>query len=379
MQTFKFVIKYMLAACLPLFMQACTTTEETVVPIRVLSNGCVFEASGGNSFIAIETDGMKWDAKLSGESSLWFSIVNEEAGIRVTAPLNNEISEKRAEIIITAGEFSMELPVVQNGGSATTVGLSLIPEVEEMAFNSEGGDFTITVVADVAWSATLSEPTDWLKLTADNHANTLRGNALPNEGTTVRKSSIIITAGDNSITLDVAQYTQAEHPYFGMLGEWDLYCDAWFQGQTPVNAGKYTKCTFEPSEVNSAFVMRNLFIEGSILKIYFNPARNTIEIPVGWLVKALPVYYYIDMIDIRNMFVDRGDLRGDISADRNTIELSGFPEGFGFGVTADNGESVSLVYDSYYTAGNVTRFERAAGSASTLGAGCYMVKSKSIN
>lgn len=347
---------------------ACSDDDD--IRLQLSATSCAFGASGGDQTISVVTSGFDWDILVSGGDTDWFTVTKNADGILIHAPQNAGPSVKKTSVLIT-GSISAVIEVVQLGADASEPVLTLVPSDKAFGFDSYGGTLTLTVSSNYPWS--VNSDADWCEVTSGKETNTLTLSAGENNGEK-RTARISVTAGpsDNlqTVELTITQYTVAENLYLAMIGNWNLYSNQWLLGGQNLGAGSYVSFTIQEGVVKDNFVIRDLILEGMEMEIYYNPDDGSISIPLGGYVGKSSNGLYACYLCATNMTagsVRSSMITGTISADHNTITLSGFESGFGLGIIGKDGSSLASFSDLYYATGSEITFKKQSTGANAAG------------
>lgn len=287
-------IKILLFAVLPLAIAACSTENETIDSIDILSADSEFSATAGEGVILLSASGDNLKATTNAE---WLTIQrsNSSSSVRFEVSENTSLSNRAAVITLKNGSAAREVVVYQQGAILTipnkvtmpikkssvrvqyNVNLDIIPSVSIVkgsewfsATSNDNGEIIIQTKTDnmierqgiinvrTAWSSInitvtqlgfidktsvylfngslffsdvielnqevvdaleLSGQEDWYE--AKIIGTDLKITALePNNGTETRTSNLVLTYGDISATILVAQENSIFYEY--LKGTWEM-------------------------------------------------------------------------------------------------------------------------------------------------------------
>ena len=143
----------------------------------------------GNKNVTITTNETNWNAT---KTESWITLTKQDNTLIVNVTeKNNETTERKAEIIIKAGDAPEQTVTVTQGSANPS--LSVSPN--SLSYEAdETGKQNVTITTNISsWDATKTE--SWITLTKQD--NTLIVNVTEkNNATTARTASIKVTAGD---------------------------------------------------------------------------------------------------------------------------------------------------------------------------------------
>lgn len=343
---------------------ACSDDDD--IRLQLSTTSCAFGASGGDQTISVATSGFDWDILVSGGDTDWFTVTKNADGILIHAPQNAGLSVKKTSVLIT-GSISAAIEVVQLGAGASEPVLTLVPSDKAFGFDSYGGTLTLTVSSNYPWS--VNSDADWCEVTSGKETNTLRLSAGENNGEK-RTARISVTAGpsDNlqTVELTITQYTVAENPYLAMVGEWELYSNQWVFGDQTLGAGSHANFTIQEEVAKDKYFIQDLILEGMQLEVYYNPEDGSMSIPLGGYVGMSTNGLYACYLCATNMITGNAKstmITGTLSADHNTITLSGFENGYGLGIIGNDGYNLAKFNDLYYATGTEISFKKRGAGA----------------
>ena len=169
-----------------------TTSARDEISLSV-SPKSVNVAAAGESFTVTVTCDTVYNVDMS---DTWLILNSNSNGtLSFTAEANTSDSSRAATITVTAGTLSKTVTVTQE-----EVSLSVSPT--DVSVTAAGESFTVTVTCNRDYSVDVSD--DWLTLESDNDG-TLDFIAEANTSGSSRTSTITVTAGDLSSTVEVVQ------------------------------------------------------------------------------------------------------------------------------------------------------------------------------
>ena len=179
-----------------------------VVPVtqaaRTLSvdtESLTFTSAGGSQTVTVEGD-TPFDVTSEAD---WLTLDIRGTSVVVKAAANASITEREAQIIVSAsglteGTISQTITVTQEAAAPT---FSVTPT--SATFTSSGGNKTLTVTSNQAWTA--SSDAAWLTLseTSGTGNATLSVTAETNNATSSRSGTVTFKAGGTSYTVSISQ------------------------------------------------------------------------------------------------------------------------------------------------------------------------------
>lgn len=183
---------------------ACDDSDETpsYPTIRVLpADGLTFEAAGGTLSLTVDAQGAEWTVQ---KSAAWINLapLTDASRINVTVGPYDATQERSGEITLLGGAEPVVVKVVQKG-----VAPVLETDATQLAFEDDGYPVrTISVRAShVDWQVEKPDA-EWITVTPDKEAGTIRVSASPNPDKTVRNGGFRITGeGAEDVTISVSQ------------------------------------------------------------------------------------------------------------------------------------------------------------------------------
>lgn len=174
----------------------------------------VLEQAGGTATLTFTATG-DWTAEVTAVTRTldWVSVqpTNGQAGentLTITTQPNDTYDERNAAIVLTCAEQQTTVTVTQKQQDA------LLVSSNKVELDAEGGNFTLTVQANVSVSHTIEEGASWLTaVDASTRAlteSTLTFEAAANEDTEPRQATITLTG--SGLTEQVTVYQAGTGP-----------------------------------------------------------------------------------------------------------------------------------------------------------------------
>ncbi|MFC2138725.1 cellulase family glycosylhydrolase [Bacteroidota bacterium] len=175
--------------------------KEDPISLIITPASIEFGAEGGAINVTI-TCNSDW---IINNASDWctesFKSGTGNAVISFTAQTNEDTTERATLIIVTAGDITEELQVLQKGGQFFTFHLS----TDSIEFDINGGTSKIQVTSDIEWQIT--NTSDWLteSIQSSDNSSTVILTAHANEDTLERSTSLLFIAGNITKEVVVTQ------------------------------------------------------------------------------------------------------------------------------------------------------------------------------
>ncbi|MCD8295575.1 MAG: hypothetical protein LUE27_10095 [Clostridia bacterium] len=329
-------IPMLLCLCFLVSLVACTTEETRVAELAVSRYSLAFPVGGGITSVTVSSAN-SWTATTDAS---WLTLAqgttdeNNFATLTVTAEANYETASVReSEIIIASAVSETVVSVLQEPMSDD---FDLYYDSAACNLDSEGGAFIVRVSGPSDWTAALSEAVDGWEMTTDTDAGTVTVTASANydsaKGATLTVSSETGESGEIVLT----QGSHADNAYFKYIGNWNVYADKWYYNSEYYDAGTYDSCSItEYSYPACQLDLNDFSLTGAQLgEFEYDPETGTIAFPMGYVcgyVFMSGYYWYIYIVCINlddSSFQAGNDIIGTLSSDGQSIELSGFTEGY---------------------------------------------------
>lgn len=348
--------------CSPARRGGCSDDDDPVPASLTLSaETVVFPIDGGSKTVAVVSSTA--EAVLTAESdNEWCRASIAGGTLTITAETNAAPEIRKAVVTVksTDGAPDGKIAVSQEAAAETTLAISAAGDFE---FDSEGGTCTVTVKSNRTWTA--STEAGWLTLESDPATGTLVIEARPNTGEQVLESTVRIEAGSGvyakSQTVAVRQQTRAANAYLNIIGQYEIYADAWLYTK---RSGSYItfsaleggifpagdpNCEIIAGEYNTSFILKNFMMSGMTYQIMYDKQTNTIEWPLGWYIGYYSSYAYylcyasITVSETSSSFnsPEAKSVTCSISDDFRTISVNGLSD------DGTDGMGIYYMYDEY--------------------------------
>lgn len=272
---FKKTIHFVTAACLLVCAVSCNKSRTEIADVVVLSRTEVaFSQAGGNAIIGVGSPST-WTASCQED---WVSVTPSANAIAISVPANVSSQKRIAKVEVGSGNAQPKvLTIVQSAN----MGVVIINAPETIELDSEVDSVYFSVDATCAWSV-VSEA-DWLSADKDEKTGVVKVKSVPNEGENDRSTSLkIVKENGESSSIAVSQISRANNPYFNFLGEYGLYAQDWYYAGQPIGAsGVGTTCTIEAKEYGKSFIIKDLFLKGTVNEASYDKKEGTLSIFTG--------------------------------------------------------------------------------------------------
>lgn len=172
-------------------------TSNSSVDIIVASQEISLSSVGGDSFITFSCNN-SWILKTDAE---WL-VFSKEFGLAGTQSVNFNVlenvsyNERSAKIIISSGNLSKEIKVVQKAGSNP-----IMIDKTAVSIGADGGMVQVGIKAIVGYTVEVTEGADWISPAVSTDSNVLAFEIAPNTGNSARDGEISIINKENSNTI----------------------------------------------------------------------------------------------------------------------------------------------------------------------------------
>ena len=272
---FKKTIHFLAAVCLLASAAGCNKSRTEIADVIVLSRTEVaFSQVGGSAIIGVGSLST-WTAECQED---WVSVTPTANAISISVPENVSSQKRTAKVEVNSGNAqSKVLTIVQSANMSVAV----INAPESIELDSEVDSVYFSVDATCAW--TVESEASWLSAVKDEKTGVVKVKTVPNEEADDRTSSVKITKENGeSSSIAVKQISRANNPYFNFIGEYGLYAQDWYYAGQPIGAaGVGTTCTIEAKEYGKSFIIRDLFVKGTVNEAAYDKKEGTLTIFTG--------------------------------------------------------------------------------------------------
>lgn len=351
---------YVLAAFFTLLLTGCNKVDETVIyQLSLSETSAVFDMNGGASTISVNPfpENEVWDAEYVDVQD-WFTFTKSGSDLNVHASSNHSTDPRsgRIRLFSPTDRFEpYEVSVLQEAAQP----LSFSTTAADHAFDSEGGEFTFTVVSNYDWSVT--SDSQWLSVDVDKEAGKVKVSACANASEESLSAVLTVSAAEGSlkktVQYTVTQGTRAENPYFRLLGQWEITAAKWYYSPNgslnnldynPNQEEYYLIFDLEEGEYGKTFIMKDFLYPGTSLEVRYDKESGNIVIPFGWTVLSYDVFLYITLVGDASFSYASYEVEAVPSSDFSQMMLdlpsvSGFNHiGFGLWTYNDSGKKVAF-------------------------------------
>lgn len=326
--------------------------------LALSSPNAVFAVEGGKEVVGVFASS-PWTAE--SQAPDWCNVKTDASTLTITAIPNLTADIRTTTVTVSSAGAHAAVKVFQEPADTTTLSV-LVPD--QYTFDSEGGSLTATVLTNRDWRA--SSDQEWCTVVSKPAARTFTLSVTPNEGETERNTTITIVAGpeeNRSVqTFTLTQDIRANNPYYALTGNWNLYSDKWYYDGNVSGAGTHDGCFIEALVYNETLNIKDFIVEGTALEITYNKETTSVNIPIGWLIgnKGM-MYYYLCAVNIPERKFASGEIKGLLSEDRKTIQITGLPEGYdGIGIIGYSNMQYVMFSDLYYAAGSTIELQKVS-------------------
>ncbi len=353
-------LPYVLAAFFTLLLTGCNKVDETVIcQLSLSETSAVFDMNGGVSTISVNPfpENEVWDAEYVDVQD-WFTFTKSGSDLNVHASSNHSTDPRSGHIRLfspTDRFEPYEVSVLQEAAQP----LSFSTTAADHAFDSEGGEFTFTVVSNYDWSVT--SDSQWLSVNVDKEAGKVKVSARANASEESLSAVLTVSAAEGSlkktVQYTVTQGTRAENPYFRLLGQWEITAAKWYYSPNgslnnldynPNQTDYYLIFDLEEGEYGKTFIMKDFLYPGTSLEVRYDKESGNIVIPFGWTVLSYDVFLYITLVGDTSFSYASYEVEAVPSSDFSQMMLdlpsvSGFNHiGFGLWTYNDSGKKVAF-------------------------------------
>ncbi len=211
---------------------------------------------------------------------------------------NVEDSVRAAEIFVATSTVSETIQVKQEGWDIES-SLKLFYDEEGCLLDSEGDEFTVTVMADMDWEVVADNV--WFTVDKQKEANRFTVAVPQNEGSQQQRTVLTVTAGYATRQIELTQQTRSENGFYALEGSWNWSAPAWFYGNEILGGGINTSCRLEAYIYNQQYKLWDLFLNGIGLYVTYSPETGEVTIPLGWSVGYNDSYmFYLCGVDVNS-------------------------------------------------------------------------------
>ena len=178
----------------------------TPVTLVVSKTYLAFTSSGGNENVTVTTNADSYT--VSGLPS-WCSIQKQADFFVITCSSNSATSTRTGNLTVTAGDKTVRIEISQSGTTPRSPATTLSVSKQNIAFNSSGGNETITIRTN-ANSFSISSLPSWCRVQKNTDNFVLVCSA--NTGNTTRNGNFTVSAGDKTVKIDVTQSGNTNQP-----------------------------------------------------------------------------------------------------------------------------------------------------------------------
>lgn len=340
-----------------LFCIGCKETEESIlVDALLLSNNRIaVDSYGGSTTIAI-TSSSKWKATTAAE---WIECIPDSSHLVIRVKPNAEDSIRSAEILVATSTISEVIEVKQEGMNSGT-SFRLFYDESKCVMDSEGDEFTVTVMADTDWEVTVDNV--WFTIDRREEANRFTVTVPQNQGTEQQRAILTVTAGYVTRRIELIQQTRSENGFYALEGLWNWNASAWFYGNEILGNGVNASCRLEAYVYNQQYKLWDLFLNGIGMFVTYNPETAEVTLPLGWAVGSNTsyVFYLCGVnIDTKNLTFE-GALTLIPDAGKLTVKSSVSDMYPYVGIVGYNGQTYTLFNNLCYVLTEGSVLEKAA-------------------
>ncbi len=331
---------------------ACTKPAPIIVyGVTLSTNGVVFDALGGEKSISVTPFPEEEEWQIEKSDVEWVTIQAEEMAVRVVAQANNTQEPRTHTFTVVSPSDKFEPQEVIISQEATSISSGLATSAQESyEFDSEGGEYAFTVVANTEWDA--KSDAEWLTVECDKTSGRVTMSASRNNTASVLEATVTISGVDvESVSVTVRQQTRDENTYYKLLGQWEITASTWFYTTNgSLNSLDYAPnpndyClifTIEEGEYGKTLLMKDFLYPNTRLEVQYDREMGGFVIPFGWTVLSYDVFLYITVVSDRQFSYASLEVAATLSEDGTTITLdmptvSGFNHvGFGLWTYDEN-------------------------------------------
>lgn len=219
----KRIISYTFLFLTLAFIAGCSKTDEIPQPSVKLSSS--FEGasvSGGTLSLSVPFSectvevavDCNWDWDYSVQSGSWYAVEATEKGILLSIP-ENMLQNKREGIIVIrssneTGIAEGYIKISQGEAEDSELNVTLQGEDTEIVLPSDGGSYNVSVSSNKEWS--VESGSDWLKVSKNAEGFEVKADSYMSSS--IRSSSVTVTAGDKNAVITVSQLSSVEAMVF---------------------------------------------------------------------------------------------------------------------------------------------------------------------
>ena len=342
-----------------LMLVACSEPEPiTVYGVTLSSHGVVFDAEGGEKSITVTPFPENEEWQLEKSDSAWATIHAEEGAVRVVATANTTTEPRNHSFVVVSpsGRFEpQEVTISQEAATLSSTTLTTSAQ-ENYEFDSEGGEYTFTVLSEANWS--VESDSSWLTIESDKSTGRVTMRAQRNGTASVLEATVTISAeGVEGVEVAVSQQTRENNAYYKLVGRWEITASKWFYSPNgslnsldyaPSPADYYLIFSIEEGEYGKSLVMKDFLYPNTHLEVRYDSESGGFVIPFGWTVLSYDVFLYITVVSDRQFSYASLEVSATPSEDGGMITLdmptvSGFNHvGFGLWTYDENDNKVAL-------------------------------------
>lgn len=349
------------ALLLILFLGSCGKSEPIVVHSLTLSESSVaFDAEGGERIVSVNPFPEDEEWILNAAQLEWAAVEAVEGGVKITAERNISSQVRTTSFHIVSPESKFDSYKVTISQEAANVADGFVTSAaESYTFDSEGGDYRFTVIAESEWS--VESDSEWLTIATDYEQGVVTLSAEPNQGEEMLTATLTIryTEGGapQTITIAVEQQTRAENPYYKLVGKWEITANKWFYSPNgslnsldyaPNASDYYLIFDIAEGEYGKTLVMENFLYPNTRLEVRYDAETGGFVIPFGWTVLSYNVFFYVTLVGDRQFSYAALEVDVTPSEDGSMLSLalptvSGYNwVGFGLWTYDDEDNKVAL-------------------------------------
>ena len=262
-----------------------TEKEKPVDALFVSQIRVALSVDGGRETIAVNASAA-WSAEPSAD---WIVLSVAENTITIVAESNPGEEIRTAEVIVATTTCREVVTVTQEGIEAGS-SMKLYYDPAKCVMDSEGAEFTATIIASGDWEAWVDN--DWFVLDVDRRAGLIRVSVPVNEDASYRVARLSVSSGGSTRLIGLSQQPRSENPYFQLTGTWNMGASLWIYNNKYLQGGSYLSCRFVADKYNSTYEMWDLGLKGSGMYVAYQPDEGIVNAPLGTYVGASSSYMY---------------------------------------------------------------------------------------
>ncbi len=346
-----------------LICSGCKETDESIMVDTLLlsSNRFAVASNGGSTIVAI-TSSSEWKATAE---ATWITCTSDSNYLTIKVEPNVEEAIRTAEIAVATSTMSENI-IVKQEGMHSGASFELVYDESHCTMDSEGAEFTVTVIADVDWKAEADN--SWFTVEVNKEASRFSVKAPQNAGDERQHTTLTVSAGYVTQQIELSQQTRSENVFYALEGVWNWNAPSWYYGNEILGEGVNASCRLETYVYNQQYKLLDLFLTGSGLYVTYDPQTGGFTIPLGWSVGYSDAYiFYICGVDIESRGLSFEGALTFVPESGKLVVKSDVSDKFPYvGIVGYNGQNYTLFNNICYALIDGSVLERSDSQSSVV-------------